>query len=49
MNNTKKIDLAALLEEDAAPANPQICYELECGNFILPRRPCGGKKAASNG
>ena len=36
MSNPKKINLAALLEEDAAPANPQICFELECGNFAQP-------------
>jgi len=36
MSNPKKINLAAFLEDDAAPANPQICFELECGNFARP-------------
>lgn len=34
--NQKRLSLAALLEEDAAPTNPRICYEPECGNFALP-------------
>jgi hypothetical protein len=36
MSNPKKIDLAALLQEDDAPTNPPICLELECGNFAQP-------------
>ena len=35
MTNPKKIDLAALLEEDAAPKIPRICYELERSSFGL--------------
>lgn len=34
--NQKRLSLAALLEEDAAPTNPRICYELECGTFAQP-------------
>jgi putative DNA primase/helicase len=33
--NPKKLNLAALLEEDDAPTNPRICFEPECGNFAL--------------
>ena len=36
MSNPKKIDPAALLEEDAAPKIPRICYELECSGFAQP-------------
>jgi hypothetical protein len=36
MTNPKKIDLAALLAEDAAPKIPRICCELECSGFALP-------------
>lgn len=32
--NPKKLNLAALLEEDDAPTNPRICFELGCGNFV---------------
>jgi hypothetical protein len=34
--NRNKLNLAAYLEEDHAPAKPRICYELECSNFALP-------------
>jgi len=34
--NPKKLNLAALLEENDAPTNPRICFELECSNFAVP-------------
>ncbi len=36
MGNPKKIDLSAVLEQDAAPKIPRICYERECSNIALP-------------
>jgi len=35
MTNPKKIDLAALLDDDA-PTNSPFCFELECDNFAQP-------------
>jgi hypothetical protein len=36
MSNPKKIDLAALLQDDDAPTILPICHELERGNFAQP-------------
>ncbi len=41
--NPKKLNLAALLEEDAAPTNPRICYKPEGGNFALPGDAYGAR------
>ena len=34
--NPKKLNVAALLEEDYVPTNPRICLELGCGSFAQP-------------